>query len=863
MTLAYFTTCTKENENLPLIWDAINWLHLWYNLAVKIVQLDGEMNRNRTKAWLTSRGIDFEKCAPDTHEQNGVAERMGRLIVEKARAMRLSALLPHALWREIIATAVYLYNRTPKHNLEWKSPYEAFHDVTMLAEQITSPRKPTLHHLKSYECWSYVLIKSARDPDKPKKWQKLRPKAHISFLVGYKSTNIYRIWIPHKKKVISARDVLFDKEEFYDGKPIRFSDILINKLDEAIEEVSITPDPNLEDIQLREDESEPEIIEDFEGVNKIEEVEEGQPETHEESELVETDKVTGAYPTPDPTVDSSFLAWLDETLPVRSEGVKAAVHLAILPDKIDPDLPDIPDYEPAILDEIRHQREDQFSDFHQHRIPQTWHIAFQTGSAHRRDAPLAPKNYRELTGHTYKARFKESMQEQIDEHVKIVKSWTEIHKSEAKEYQILGCQWVFKYKTDKHRRITKCKARIIVCGNQQRECDLPTRATTLATTSFRVLLATAAKFDLETLQLDPLNTFVHAEIDETVYMRMPPGFQKLNTVVQLNKALYGLRRSPILWQTKFTGVLRNMGFAEVPQELCIMKRGGIIYFFYVDDIVFAYRKKDAGSVTEAVTEIWKHFKLKTIGELKWFLGIHIFRDRPKRSLWLSQQSYIKKLANEFILGNKSDKGPPTPMAEEELPPLPTEVEVLEADRTLYQRKISSILYAAISTRPDIAFAAARLSRYNCWPGKIHQDAANRVVQYLYRTRFQCIRFGHESSATSFVCTSDASFADNTLDRKSSQGYVLKLFGGPVAWRANKQDTVTTSSTEAKLLALSQTAKELIYLSHLLKALSLELDEPLAIECDNRQTIRLLAESAKLQTKLRHVDIHSHWLCQEV
>jgi hypothetical protein len=66
--------------------------------------------------------------------------------------------------------------------------------------------------------------------------------------------------------------------------------------------------------------------------------------------------------------------------------------------------------------------------------------------------------------------------------------------------------------------------------------------------------------------------------------------------------------------------------------------------------------------------------------------------------------------------------------------------------------------------------------------------------------------------------------------------------------------VTTSSTEAELLALLQMVKESIYLSCLLMVLSLELDEPLAIECDNRQTIRLLAESAKLQTKLRHVDI---------
>ena len=132
--------------------------------------------------------------------------------------MRLSAHLPHALWREIIAMVVYLYNRTPKHSLDWKSPYEAFHEVTIPAEGVTGPRKPTLQHLKAYGCRSYVLIKSARDPDKPKKRQKLRPKAHISFLVGYESTNIYRIRIPHKKKVISARDVLFDEEEFYDRK---------------------------------------------------------------------------------------------------------------------------------------------------------------------------------------------------------------------------------------------------------------------------------------------------------------------------------------------------------------------------------------------------------------------------------------------------------------------------------------------------------------------------------------------------------------------------------------------------------------------------------------------------------------------
>ena len=101
-------------------------------------------------------------------------------------------------------------------------------------------------------------------------------------------------------------------------------------------------------------------------------------------------------------------------------------------------------------------------------------------------------------------------------------------------------------------------------------------------------------------------------------------------------------------------------------------------------------------------------------------------------------------------------------------------------------------------------------------------AANRVILYLYQTRHFCIHYGHQSMAMSLVCTSDASFADNMIDQKSSQGYIMKLFRGPVAWRVNKQDTVTTSSTEAELLALSQTVKEMIYLSRLLMALSLEL-----------------------------------------
>ena len=213
MAMTYFTQSSKESKNLPLITDFVTFLALRYNLEVKVNRSDNELNRIQTRAWCESVGISLELCAPDTHAQNGGAERFGRLIVEKARAMRLSANLPHKLWRDVIETAGYLYNRTPRQSNNWKLPYEAFHTYIFDKEEVSGPQKPHLHHLKAYGCKAYVLIKSKGDADRPGKRRKLDAKAHIGYLVGYESTNIYRIWIPHKRKVISARDVIFDKDE--------------------------------------------------------------------------------------------------------------------------------------------------------------------------------------------------------------------------------------------------------------------------------------------------------------------------------------------------------------------------------------------------------------------------------------------------------------------------------------------------------------------------------------------------------------------------------------------------------------------------------------------------------------------------
>ncbi|KAJ6110204.1 hypothetical protein N7486_002439 [Penicillium sp. IBT 16267x] len=145
------------------------------------------------------------------------------------------------------------------------------------------------------------------------------------------------------------------------------------------------------------------------------------------------------------------------------------------------------------------------------------------------------------------------------------------------------------------------------------------------------------------------------------------------------------------------------------------------------------------------------------------------------------------------------------------------------------------------------------------------QAINRVISYLYHTRFHALTYrprrSEEDEAVALF--SDASFADNS-DRKSSKGYICTIFGGPVDWRAGKQRTVTTSITEAELLAISEAARTISMWKRLFKAIRFDPKHELTIRCDNQQTIRLLTKEApQLRTKLRYVDIHHHWLRQEV
>ena len=161
---------------------------------------------------------------------------------------------------------------------------------------------------------------------------------------------------------------------------------------------------------------------------------------------------------------------------------------------------------------------------------------------------------------------------------------------------------------------------------------------------------------------------------------------------------------------------------------------------------------------------------------------------------------------------------------------------------------------------------SKLSEQLTNPSPRHIELVNGVIRYLIETRTFSIQFDGRITVPRdvFLVSSDASYADALATRFSSQGYGMKLFGGVMDWKANIQKTVTLSSTEAELLAISQTGKETLWWSRLFSMLEFDPGQQISIQCDNEQTIRALtSENPRFTTKMRHVDIHSHWLRQEI
>jgi hypothetical protein len=291
--------------------------------------------------------------------------------------------------------------------------------------------------------------------------------------------------------------------------------------------------------------------------------------------------------------------------------------------------------------------------------------------------------------------------------------------------------WVFKYKFDKHGFLQKFKARLCVRGDLQPYSHKETYAATLAGRSFRVLMAITAKFDLENRQLDAINAFTNSYLDEDIHIKFPDGYERHGWILKLIKALYGLRRSPLLWQQDLTGTFKQLGLTLCTEDPCICRNNWITVFFFVDDIVLLYRKKDQLAADQMINSLKSRYQMKGLEHLQWFLGIRLLRDRPNRKLWLCQDSYAEAIAIRFKL-DQTDHFKGSPFLTGRFQPNP---QTATRDQVrLYQQKIGPTNYTAVMTRPDICHPAAKLAEFLINPSDHHQEAADRLIRYLYATR---------------------------------------------------------------------------------------------------------------------------------
>ncbi|GKC47613.1 hypothetical protein Tco_1065335 [Tanacetum coccineum] len=235
-----------------------------------------------------------------------------------------------------------------------------------------------------------------------------------------------------------------------------------------------------------------------------------------------------------------------------------------------------------------------------------------------------------------------------------------------------------------------------------------------------------------------------------------------------------------------------------------------------------------------------------MGEADVILDIKIKREN--KGIVITQSYYIKKILNKF---NREDCSPvSTPMdpVEKLNPNTGKPVDQLE-----YSRAIGCLMYAMTSTRPDIAYAVARLSIFTSNPSRQHWQAITRVFKYLKGTmNFGLSYVGYPSVLEAY---SDASWINHVEDSSSTSGWVFLLGGVTISWASKKQTCITGSTIESEFVALAAGGKEAEWLRNLIHEIPIwpKPIAPISIRCDSAPTMAK-AYSQIYNGKSRHLGV---------
>lgn len=263
--------------------------------------------------------------------------------------------------------------------------------------------------------------------------------------------------------------------------------------------------------------------------------------------------------------------------------------------------------------------------------------------------------------------------------------------------------------------------------------------------------------------------------------------------------------------------MKQLGLKPLNSNPCIYvyKEGEdiVLVAIYVDDLMVA--SNNPRKLRQLKTELSKSFEMKDLGLLNFCLGIEFKQDTESGEISMTQSKYVREILNPFDMENcKAVTTPLNPSEKLSKDMCPeTEDENREVEKLPYQNLIGSLMYLAVSTRPDIAHAVSVLSQYNSNFGHQHWIAAKRILRYLKGTEKLGLVF--KKSGRELVGYAGADWGANVDDRRFYTGYVFNFGSAAVSWESRKQRTIAMSSTETKYMALSESAKEAIHLKRFL------------------------------------------------
>ena len=418
--------------------------------------------------------------------------------------------------------------------------------------------------------------------------------------------------------------------------------------------------------------------------------------------------------------------------------------------------------------------------------------------------------------------------------------------------QILPGKWVFDVKSDSEGAIQEYRTRWVVCGNFQDKKNSERSAPVANETSVKIFLTKVATENMELRQIDIVSAYLHAALkDRLIYMKQPTGFEEGDTgdVWQLNQALYGLRESAFLWYKTFDEKIQKMGFRPLQEDPCVYQRksDGCMLIIYVDDALIA--AKSQYLIDQIIEDLRGTFGVKDLGEPKKFLGCTITRDRAKKTITLSQQSYVMETLAKF--GMDFCRGYDIPMnpgwrAQTNLPG------DADLDRTEnFQSITGSLNWLAIKTRPDIQLATSKLQRQTCAPSVADLQTSKALLRYLKSHSNYGITLSKDP-ARGIELYTDAAHQDNP-DGKSTEAHILMFHGAPIAWSSKKQSIMAPSSTIAEFCAYDTAIKQGIWIRKLLAAFELHDGvSPIPLYTDSANGI-IIAKSKTINNSVRWLD----------